>query len=59
MYFGSMKNLKAQTVALFSYVDPVGAIILSVLILNESMNMITLVGTVMVLGFTLFNELTE
>ncbi len=59
LYFGSMKNIKAQTVALFSYVDPVGAIILSALILNESMNMITLVGTVMVLGFTLFNELTE
>ena len=33
LYFGVMDKLKAQTVALFSYVDPVVAILLSVLLL--------------------------
>lgn len=59
LYFGSMKNIEARTVALFSYIDPVVAIILSALILTESMGVLSIIGTVMVLGFTLVNELPE
>ena len=59
LYFGSMKNIEARTVALFSYIDPVVAIILSAVILKESMGILSIVGTVMVLGFTLLNELPE
>lgn len=59
LYFGSMKNIEARTVALFSYIDPVVAIILSALILRESMGVLSIIGTVMVLGFTLVNELPE
>ena len=59
LYFGSMKNIEARTVALFSYIDPVVAIILSAVILNEGMGVLSIIGTVMVLGFTLLNELPE
>lgn len=59
LYFGSMKNIEAQTVALFSYADPVGAIILSALILREKMDILTITGTILVLGFTLLNELPD
>ena len=35
LYFGSMKALRAQTIAIFSYIDPVIAILISVTILHE------------------------
>lgn len=57
LYFGSMDNLKAQTVAIFSYIDPVVAIILSALILNEKMSVFGIIGAVMVLGSTLVSEI--
>lgn len=57
LYFGSLKNIKAQTAALFSYIDPVSAIILSAVILNQKMDIFGIVGAIMVLGFTLLNEL--
>lgn len=57
LYFGSMDNLKAQTVAIFSYIDPVVAIILSALILNEEMSIFGIIGAVLVLGSTFISEL--
>lgn len=55
-YFGSMKNLKAQTVALYSYIDPIVAIILSALFLHEDMGILEVVGACMVLGATMISE---
>lgn len=57
LYFGSMDNLKAQTVAIFSYIDPVVAIILSALILNEKMSIFGVIGAILVLGSTMVSEL--
>lgn len=59
LYFGSMSHLKAQTIAIFSYVDPVVAIILSALILNETLTPLGILGAVLVLGSTLVSELGE
>jgi len=56
-YFGSIGALPAQTVALFSYIDPVVAILLSVLVLRESSSVWAMVGAVLVLGSTLVSEL--
>lgn len=56
LYFGSMKNLKAQTVALYSYIDPIVAIILSALFLHEGMGILEVVGACMVLGATMISE---
>lgn len=50
LYFGSMDNLKAHTVALFSYIDPVLAIVLSMLVLQEPMSILSGIGAVMILG---------
>ncbi len=58
-YFGPIGTLPAQTVALFSYIDPVGAIILSALVLREPMGLWGAVGAVLVLGSTLVSELPE
>jgi len=57
LYFGSMSGLKAQTIALFSYIDPVVAIILSALILQENIGFWGVIGAVMVLGSTMVSEL--
>ncbi len=59
LYFGSMKDLKAQTVALFSYIDPVVAILLSALFLKEPLDEYGVIGAILVLGATLISELPE
>ena len=56
MYFGSMAKLKAQTVALFSYIDPILAIVLSMVVLREPMSVLSGIGAVMILGAAYFSE---
>lgn len=56
LYFGSMADLKAHTVALLSYIDPILAIILSVILLREPMSIPTAVGAVMILGAAYCSE---
>lgn len=59
LYFGSIKELNTQTVAIFSYIDPIVAIILSAVILKESMTVYSIIGAVLILGSTLISELSE
>lgn len=59
LYFGSVARLKAQTIALFSYIDPVVAIILSAVLLREQIGVWGVVGAVLILGSTLISELPE
>lgn len=58
LYFGSIQSLRAQTVAIFSYVDPIVAILLSAWLLHEKMSFLSALGAVLVLGATLFSELS-
>ena len=57
LYFGSMTVLSAQTVALFSYIDPIAAILLSALLLREPLGWSGILGAALVLGSTLVSEL--
>ncbi len=57
LYFGAVSKLPAQTAAVFSYVDPAFAIILSALFLKEPMDIYGVAGAVLVLGSTLICEL--
>ena len=59
LYFASMKDLNAATIAIFSYIDPVVAIILSVILLRENMGITGVLGAVLILGATLFSSLLE
>ena len=56
-YFGSMERLRAQTIALFSYIDPVTALILSAVILGEKMSGLGFLGALLILGAALVSEL--
>lgn len=57
LYFGSMGALPGQTVAILSYIDPVVAVLCSVLILHEPMQPTEAIGTVLVLGAAVISEL--
>ena len=58
LYFGSMDGLSAQTIVLFSYLDPIVAILLSVLFLQEPMTLLSAIGAVLILGSTVWSELS-
>lgn len=58
LYFGSMNELSAQTVALFSYIDPIVAVLLSAMLLREGMSALEIVGAVLVLGSTVISEIS-
>ena len=56
---GSISQLPTQTIGIFSYLDPVLAVLLSALFLKEPMTPAGIVGTVLVLGSALYSELPE
>lgn len=57
LYFSSLKELPGQKVAILSYIDPLVAVLVSVTILGEAMTVWQIVGGVLILGFTLWNEI--
>ena len=57
LYFGSTDGLRAQTIALFSYIDPVSALLLSMVFLHEPMTAAGVCGAVLVLGAALASEM--
>ena len=56
LYFSSVRNLSSQTVALFSYMDPIVAILLSALVLRESVGAAELIGAALILGAAYCSE---
>lgn len=56
MYFSSLQGLKAQSVALVSYLDPIVALLLSVFVLHEPMSPLGAAGAVIVLGAMILSE---
>lgn len=58
MYFTALKELPGQKVAILSYIDPFVAVLVSVIWLNEAMTVSQIVGGLLILGFTLWSELS-
>lgn len=56
LFFSALSKLPAQTSSLLSYVDPVTAIILSALLLQQPLGKIQIVGTILILGSAILNE---
>lgn len=56
LYFGSMQRLRAQTVAVLSYIDPVFALLLSSAVLHESLTPLGIVGAVLIIGSAIISE---
>ena len=57
LYFTSLKELSGQEAAILSYVDPLVAVLIGVLVLQEPLTWQQLLGGALILGFTLLNEL--
>lgn len=57
LYFSSLKELPGQKAAILSYIDPLVAVLISVTVLGESMTAMQIIGGLLILGFTLWNEL--
>jgi len=50
LYVSGLKKIKAQSVGVLSYLDPVSAVILAALFLGEIPSILTLIGAVLILG---------
>lgn len=59
MYFTSLKELKGQEISILSYLDPLVAVLVSVVVLGEQMTWLQVLGGVLILGCTLWNELGQ
>ena len=57
MYFSALKDLPGQKVAILSYIDPLVAVLVSVVWLNEKITIPQIIGGLLILGFTLWSEL--
>lgn len=57
MYFTAIKELPGHEIALLSYVDPLVAVLVSVVWLNEAMTLLQIIGGALILGSTLLSEL--
>lgn len=57
LFFSGMENLKGQSIAMLSYVDPFVAILISTIILQEQMTLVQILGGVLLLGSTFVSEI--
>ena len=56
LYFGSVKALKAQTIAVLGYIDPVSTLFLSALVLHERLSALGILGAALIIGSALVSE---
>lgn len=59
LYFSALKELPGQEAAILSYIDPLVAVLVSVFVLGESMTITQILGGILILGFTLMNEIKQ
>ena len=57
LYFSALKELPGQEAAILSYIDPLVAVLISVFVLGEQMTVVQIIGGMLILGFTLWNEI--
>nr|WP_243450322.1 EamA family transporter [Desulfosporosinus sp. Sb-LF] len=56
LYFSSVKELKGQTIAVLSYIDPISAVIVAAILLEERLSLMQMIGGILILGFTFLSE---
>ena len=56
LYFDAVEKLPVQTTAIYSYIDPVTAVFLSVVLLNEKLGILGMVGMIFILGAAFLND---
>lgn len=56
IYFTSMKEIKGQSIAILSYIDPLSALLIAAIFLGESLSVMQIFGGVLILVSTYINE---
>ena len=56
LYYSALEKMKAHEVAIYGYIDPICAILLSALLLSEPLPVGIVIGAVMILGATYISE---
>lgn len=56
LFFASMQRMRGQTIAALSYTDPITAMIISGLVLHETMTAVQVTGGALLLGATFISE---
>ena len=59
LYFAGMDGLRVQSVAILSYIDPVAALLFSVLFLKEPFSINGVIGAVLIIGSAIASEIRE
>lgn len=59
MYFATIAKLPVQSVAIFSYIEPLSAVVFAALILGERMNAAQILGALLIIGGAIFAELAK
>jgi drug/metabolite transporter (DMT)-like permease len=59
LYFSSIKYIKAQSVAVISYIDPISALIFGAIFLKENMSTTQILGGILILLSTFFGNLDK
>lgn len=57
LFFSSVKSLKGQTVAVFSYIDPCLSVLLSILFLGDEPTAELIIGAVLIIGALIVAEI--
>lgn len=57
LYFSALRDIPGQEAAILSYIDPLVAVAISVAVLGEQLTFFQLLGGLLILGFTLYNEI--
>lgn len=58
MYFSALRDVTGQKAAILSYIDPLVAVLVSVVIMREPLTWLQILGGMLILGFTLWNEIS-
>ena len=58
LYFSALRDIPGQKAAILSYIDPLVAVVISVTALGEPLTGLQILGGGLILGFTLYNELS-
>ncbi|OOC59058.1 DMT family transporter [Paenibacillus ihbetae] len=58
LFFSGMKGLEGQSIAILSYVDPLTSLLISVLVIGESMTVFQIFGAILLLGSTFVSEVS-
>ena len=59
LYFSPLSKLPVQSVAVLGYLEPLSAVLFSVLLLSETMSVLQIIGATCIIGGAMFGELVK